>query len=489
METTNLNKEEIQSLVDNFITNNVNEIQKISQDNPLLFESVTNILSFISTKLGTREGAIEIPKVEEPISSTFYEVVEDFINIGLCYIKENNVFGKEAGFYSLKSTKEKGNVKFIFENNSTNQLLYLDYDEFGQLTKKDDVIVFSELYLDTLYEKEFKDGSKITFKIETTLSPRHLNIFYGEKVKMVNLSNKETDYILKKQKGINIYDSDEIKVNINGIKRILTYGGYNETILGELTQQIKDGQIKVLEIAPSNTSNVLWDKENILCYVPKDLFGLPNGFYALSYSESNDEVKFVDYKGIQWANKITFAEFRHLRANGSIIVYNTIQLNNGSNIYYFEEDKNILLEIVLNTDYFDMVSILLVDKLEVVSARYDISYDYNGDVKVGSFVVYEYSGKEDFLTSIWRRIAEKEIVLAPKSSPIVQTLYPQKQQTTTTATTTAKKGRKALSQDQKDRIAEIKLEIEGLELIADDDDDAKEEIEKLKNEIKQIKNS
>jgi len=304
--SNNLNKEEIQSLVDNFITNNVNEIQKISQDNPLLFESVTNILSFISTKLGTREGGIEIPKVEEPISTT---------------------------------------------------------------------------------------------------------------------------------------------------------------------------------------SNVSWDVENILCYVPKDLFGLPNGFYALSYSESNDEVKFVDYKGIQRTNKITFAEFRHLRDNGSIIVYDTIQLNDGSNIYYFQENKNILLEIVLNTDNLDIVSILLVDKLEIVTTRYDISYDYNGDVKVGSFVVYEHSGKENFLTTIWRRISAKGIVLAPKSSPIVQTFYPQKQQTTTTATTTAKKGRKALSQDQKDRIAEIKLEIEGLELIAEDDDDAKEEIQKLKNELKQIKNS
>jgi hypothetical protein len=308
METTNLNKEEIQSLVDNFITNNVNEIQKISQDNPLLFESVTNILSFISTKLGTREGGVEIPKVEEPISST---------------------------------------------------------------------------------------------------------------------------------------------------------------------------------------SNVLWDKENILCYVKQDLFGLPKGFYSLSYSESRNETKFFDNFGIKKTTKITFSELTTLSILGDIIIYHFLELNDGSNIYYFEEDKNILLEIVPNTNS-DMVSILLVDKFKAQTDTFNIYNEYNGDIKIGSFVVYKDSSKEDFLTSISIRISKNEIVLAPKSSTIVQTLYPQTQQATTnanTATTTAKKGRKALSQAQKDRIAEIKLEIEGLELIADDDDDAKEEIEKLKNEIKQIKNS
>lgn len=490
METTNLNKEEIQSLVDNFITNNVNEIQKISQENPLLFESVTNILSFISTKLGTREGAIEIPKVEEPIPSKPYEYEEDFINIGLCYIKKSNLFGigKEFGFYSLKSTKESGNVKFIFENNSTNQLFNLDYDEFVEALSKDYIVVFSKLYLDTLYEKEFQDGSKITFKIETTSSPKDLNIFYGEKVKMVNLSTNETDYILKNEKKISVYDFDELKVSINGIKRILTYGNYNKTILEELTEQIKDAQIKVLEIAPSTILNITWDKENILCYVKQDLFGLPRGFYSLSYSESRNEVQLFDNFGIKKTTKITYSELTTLRALGDIIIYNTIQINDGSNIYYFEEDKNILLEIVPSTN-IDMVSILLVDKFKAQTANYNIYYDYDGDVEIGSFIVYKHSGKEDFLTSIWRRIAEKEIVLAPKSSTIVQTLHPQKQQKTTTATSTAKKGRKALTQDQKDRIAEIKLEIEGLELIADNDDDAKEEIEKLKNEIKQIKNS
>jgi len=309
METTNLNKEEIQSLVDNFITNNVNEIQKISQDNPLLFESVTNVLSFISTKLGTREGGVEIPKVEEPISST---------------------------------------------------------------------------------------------------------------------------------------------------------------------------------------SNVLWDKENILCYVKQDLFGLPKGFYSLSYSESRNETKFFDNFGIKKTTKITFSELTTLSLIGNIIIYHFLELNDGSNIYYFEEDKNILLEIVPNTNS-DMVSILLVDKFKAQTDTFNIYYDYNRDVRIGSFVVYKDLSKEDFLTSISIRISKNEIVLAPKSSTIVQTLHPQKQQATTIAnistTSTAKKGRKALSQAQKDRIAEIKLEIEGLELIADDDDDAKEEIEKLKNELKQIKNS
>ena len=70
-------------------------------------ESPVAVPSAVSTKLGTREGAIEIPKVEEPISSTFYEVVEDFINIGLCYIKENNVWEKDP---------EREKVKQVIRN-------------------------------------------------------------------------------------------------------------------------------------------------------------------------------------------------------------------------------------------------------------------------------------------------------------------------------------------------------------------------------------
>jgi hypothetical protein len=486
METKNLNKEEIQSLVDNFITNNVNEIQKISQDNPLLFESVTNILSFISTKLGTREGAIEIPKVEQPISSTLNAIEEDLIDIGLCYLKNYNVLNKTSGFYELKSTKEEGNVQFIFENASDS--FTISYDEFGQLLENDDVKIFKNLKLETIYVKELKDGAKIIFKIEPTYSLGILRLQYGEEFKVANRDTKQISYRFQYSKDFNINFSDEISFEINGVKRFLTSGNLNKTILEQLDIEIQDGGIKVLENAPSTTSNVSWDKENILCYVKEDLFGLGYGFYSLSYSESRNEVKFVDNFDVQKNPNMNYSELVRLMKLGDVIIYNTIQLNDGSNIYYFEEDKNILLEIVLNTNS-SMVSILLVDKFKAQTANYNIYYDYDGDVEIGSFIVYKHSGKEDFLTSIWRRIAEKEIVLAPKNSNIVQTLYPQTQQATTTATTTAKKGRKALSQDQKDRISEIKLEIEGLELIADDDDDAKEEIEKLKNEIKQIKNS
>jgi hypothetical protein len=494
METTNLNKEEIQSLVDNFITDNANQIEKISQENPLLFDSVTNILSFISTKLGTREGGIELPKFEpkEEVVLTNVEVKESGLKMGICYIQNNNINSYKIGFYQVESIDKNGKDLLLYNKNNLNNSFNISFNDFQKLLKNGDVAYVQNLNFDTLYEKEFQDGAKIIFELSTTPLMNHIQINYDEEFTIQDSDNNKS-YRLSKAKAFDIEASSEISVEILGNKRVLTTYAYKQSILESLSFQVGQGFIKVIENAKSTASNVSWDKENILCYVKQDLFGLQNGFYSLSYSESRNETKFVDNLGIQKNPNMSYSELERLKQLGDIIVYDNIRLNDGNNVYYFEENKNILLKIKLSTNN-GMVLIYLLDGLNKPLPQpyiFTINYNYDGDVEAGSFVVYKNSGKENFLKTISRRISEKEIVLVPESSPIVQTLFPQPQQTTTTATTTttAKKGKKALSQDQKDRIAEIKLEIEGLELIADDDDDAKAEIEKLKNEIKQIKNS
>ena len=492
METKNLNKEEIQSLVDNFITDNANQIEKISQENPLLFDSVTNILSFISTKLGTREGGIELPKFEpkEEVISTNDAVKESGLKMGICYIKNNNINSYKIGFYQVESIDKNGKDLLIYNKNNLNNSFNISYNDFQKLIKNGDVAYAQNLNFDTLYEKEFKHG-KLIFELRTTPLMNHIQINYDREF-IISDANGKTSYRLSKEKAFDIDASSEISVEIMRIKSVLTTYDYNVSILEQLNFQVGQGIIKVLENSSSIASNVFWDKENILCYVKQDLFGLQNGFYSLSYSESRNETKFVDNLGIQKNPNMSYSELERLKQLGDIIVYDNIQINDANNVYYFEENKNISLKIKLSTNN-GMVLIYLLDRLNKPPQPYifTINYNYDGGVEAGSFVVYKNSGKENFLKTISRRISEKEIVLVPESSPIVQTLFPQPQQTTTTATTTttAKKGRKALSQDQKDRIAEIKLEIEGLELIADDDDDAKQEIEKLKNELKQIKNS
>ena len=243
--SNNLNKEEIQSLVDNFITNNVNEIQKISQDNPLLFESVTNILSFISTKLGTREGAIEIPKVEIkpeiPLAVEKEVVNNDILKLGIVYVKEFNVLSMDLGFYELQSNRKNLKLEFIFQNGSTS--FKLSYYEVEKLKSNDDLIIFDLLFFDKIYYFEF-NKKNVWFKLEPTFELDTLEIQYGEEFFMVNLDTNGHIPIFRYSKDFKVGFMGEISVDVDGQKSFIYKDSDNLPILARLQSSIEEGLIK-----------------------------------------------------------------------------------------------------------------------------------------------------------------------------------------------------------------------------------------------------
>lgn len=234
---TKTNKEEVQQLVDNFIINNATEIQRISQDNPLLFDSVTNILSFISTKLGTREGAFEIPKVETKPENN------DILKLGLVYVKNFNVISMESGFYELQTNKKNQKLEFIFKNGNTS--LNLDVSSFEKLKNNDDFKLFSALFFDKIYYFIF-NGKKVWFKLEPTFELDTLRMQYGEELIIHHIGNgTEYDtYFFKYSKDFKVAFMRDISVDIDGETAYIYKANSSLPILEALQMRIQGGIVK-----------------------------------------------------------------------------------------------------------------------------------------------------------------------------------------------------------------------------------------------------
>lgn len=60
-----LNKEKVQDLIDDFVVNNVDQINEVGYENPVLYDAVIDALNLLSRKFGTIQ-AINIPKPAAP---------------------------------------------------------------------------------------------------------------------------------------------------------------------------------------------------------------------------------------------------------------------------------------------------------------------------------------------------------------------------------------------------------------------------------------
>ena len=61
-----LNKEKVQDLIDDFVVNNVDQINEVATENPMVYDAVIDALNLLSRKFGTIQ-AINIPKPAAPI--------------------------------------------------------------------------------------------------------------------------------------------------------------------------------------------------------------------------------------------------------------------------------------------------------------------------------------------------------------------------------------------------------------------------------------
>jgi hypothetical protein len=78
-----LNKEKVQDLIDDFVVNNVDQINDVATENPVLYDAVIDALNLLSRKFGTIQ-AINIPKPAAPKANALNPIVQEgaiFIDI------------------------------------------------------------------------------------------------------------------------------------------------------------------------------------------------------------------------------------------------------------------------------------------------------------------------------------------------------------------------------------------------------------------------
>jgi hypothetical protein len=128
-----LNKEKVQDLIDDFVVNNVDQINDVASENPVLYDAVIDALNLLSRKFGTIQ-AINIPKPEAPKlevpkanalnpivqeDAIFIDIKDNETKVGLIdtdnelvYFKrlDNNSFVK-LKFSVVNDAIEKGGIK------------------------------------------------------------------------------------------------------------------------------------------------------------------------------------------------------------------------------------------------------------------------------------------------------------------------------------------------------------------------------------------
>jgi hypothetical protein len=71
-----LNKEKVQDLIDDFVVNNVDQINEVATDNPMVYDAVIDALNLLSRKFGTIQ-AINIPKPAARKSNAINPIVQE----------------------------------------------------------------------------------------------------------------------------------------------------------------------------------------------------------------------------------------------------------------------------------------------------------------------------------------------------------------------------------------------------------------------------
>jgi len=153
-----LNKEKVQDLIDDFVISNVDQINEVATESPMLYDAVINALNLLSRKFGTIQ-AINIPKpaapkeVEVPNANALHpsvQMLEDFVDtkgnetrVGrIDYENEEVTFFTadpknriKLKFSVVNDAIERGNIKLLNETPKLNPLIKVDEKFIDQNTK------------------------------------------------------------------------------------------------------------------------------------------------------------------------------------------------------------------------------------------------------------------------------------------------------------------------------------------------------------------
>jgi hypothetical protein len=158
-----LDKEKVQDLIDDFVINNVEQINDVATENPVLYDAVIDALNLLSKKFGTLQS-VNVPKPAAPKANALNPIVEEgaiFIDIKdnetkvekinfqeeiVTFIRVDNKSPIKLKFSVVNDAIEKGGIKlkekplnplvkvgaqFEDKDNSGNPLvtiLEIDYD-------------------------------------------------------------------------------------------------------------------------------------------------------------------------------------------------------------------------------------------------------------------------------------------------------------------------------------------------------------------------
>jgi hypothetical protein len=92
-----LDKEKVQDLIDDFVINNVEQINDVATENPVLYDAVIDALNLLSKKFGTLQS-VNVPKPAAPKANALNPIVQEGAVFIIYDIKENETKVEKINF-------------------------------------------------------------------------------------------------------------------------------------------------------------------------------------------------------------------------------------------------------------------------------------------------------------------------------------------------------------------------------------------------------
>jgi hypothetical protein len=182
-----LNKEKVQDLIDDFVVNNVDQINEVAAENPIVYDAVIDALNLLSRKFGTIQ-AINVPKPAAPIAPkgiALYPIVQQGaifvdvygeklevvnIDLGKEEVTFNNLENDDIitrKFFLVNSQIDVGTIK-LYEKTPLNLLIKVGSKFLDKRTTREYEFVISNIDYptETIQQTDFTNGNIKDFTFE-----------------------------------------------------------------------------------------------------------------------------------------------------------------------------------------------------------------------------------------------------------------------------------------------------------------------------------
>jgi hypothetical protein len=451
-----LDKEQAQSLIDDFVIANNDELEGISKQNQPLFDATINALNFLSSRFGTAQ---KMQIVEKPKTET-----------------------KELDFVI-------GDVLYDVNEEQLLAVTYISSDEeVIQISNSNNTIVLqfqAEKLVERITRGEFLQAY---FKIGDTFINNK-----GDKFQILGLSNVSKIMVDIRKVSVDGTSSTIIE-NWDDIGVLIEHGTWVKENLATNTQNPQSYiGVKFKTNSSPTTKYTITDYDTTLkrykvVYLNS---GGTSGNTGFAYTQKEIEDAFAKGTWIKEQESTTNATFKE----GDLIVtkdntlFEVIAIN-GNNLKLFSSRNKVSITIDELND--------LISKGERQKLSFSIGDTFVTPVGVVNKIMGVYP-KDD--TSLFIKIDEeknlnvvdwrlfKDMLNSKTFEPITKAEYDKilankKQGQSVTSTT--KKVRKVATKEEK-ALKKLEKELDGLSLIADTDDEAKQEYEKKLKEYNELK--